>query len=167
MSILQGLGTFEMLKTGGIIIILILCMCCSLGMAIYTNVNYVSTTNCNIVLNSDQSETLTYVVNNKTYIESIQPIEIQSAPSSAPSSVQTRPFYPVGGCKLYYNEKDPTKYEVNSSPGNFAIFFLGLSGIACCLITFMSIYLVFLRANPEAAGIAGGVGLIKDMKYVF
>ena len=139
-------------------------MCCSLGMAIYTNKTYLSTNNCNITLNTDNSEIVTYYVNNQKYVQTIQ--SVSSPPSSGSSNNILSAKYSVGNCTIYYNSNDPNDYSINSKPPSVFYIFLGLSCCTCCLILLVSLYFAFLNTHREVAGIQGGVTALQDIASI-
>lgn len=150
-NVMNALGSYETWKTLGSSIILLLCMCCAIGITIYNwNQNYQSTKDCDIALNSDLlNETLTYTVNNKKYTYPISPTT-----TTTNNRTTTQPTYKAGPCTLYYKGADPTSYSVNYNPTTISAI---ISGILCCLAVFTFIWFLFLRANPEVAGVVGSI----------
>ena len=167
-NILSGLAYFELFKIGGTILILVLLLCCSLGMTFYTNKTYLTTTG-NIVVNTDQSEIVTYYINNQQYTHTIAAVSSTSVVSSslgssnASSNIILSPKYPEGDCTIYYNSNDPNDYSINSKPVSFFYVFMGLSGYTCCLILLTSLYFYFLNTHREVAGIQGGISATQDI----
>jgi hypothetical protein len=150
MAIMQGLATYEIYKTGFTIFIMILCFCCAIGVTIYNfNQNYLSTSKCNIVLGSGQSEILTYDVNDKTYVQTIPP-----SVTTNKNVTTVTPAYKTGACTLYYKSADPNAYSVNYNPTTVSGI---VAAILCCLAILTAGWFLVLRANPELAGVMGGI----------
>jgi hypothetical protein len=161
---MSGLASYEILKTGfGSILI-----CCFLSCSIYylittLNAKYVSTQDCNIVSNNDGTYTqvLTYIVNGKTYTKNIPPVLIKN-------DITKRTNYnfanPSGKCIAYYSSANPDDVKVNFNPTTIAGLMTG--GLACCII-FVCIYLSFLRANPDFAGVMGGISASQNVIGAF
>jgi len=150
-NVTGALSAYETYKTGFSIIILVLCLCCAIGAAIYNyQQHYVSTKNCNIQLNnSDQSVTLSYVVNDKTYTYNLPPVV-----TTTNNVNQIRPVHNPGSCTVYYKSSDPGSYNLDVNP---TFIFEVISGILCCFVIFTIIWFMFLRANPGVAAVAGGL----------
>jgi len=161
---MSGLATYEMFKTGLCSILI----CCCLGIAIYftiTNINknYVPTNDCSIKSNNDGSFTqiLTYTVNNKIYNKEILP----TSTTNKQTNITTYSFaHPEGSCTVYYPSANPDEYSLTYNP---TIITGIISGGLCCCIIFVCIYLAFLRANPDAAGVMGGISASRSIIGAF
>jgi hypothetical protein len=164
MAIMKGLATFELLKVGGFIFVLVLLLCCCVGLSITSYKTYSSTDNCNITVNSDQSEIVTYYVNNQKYTQTIK--AKSSPPSSGSSNNVLSPQYPLGSCTIYYNDKNPNEYSIGAQPSNAAYFFLAISGCICCLLVVSILYFAFLNTHKEVAGVIGGITGVQDIARI-
>ena len=161
---MSGLATYEIFKSG----VFALLICCCLGCAIYltiTNINknYVPITNCNVVSNNDDSYTqvLTYIVNGKVYNKNIPP----KSTTNSQTKVTTYNFaYPTGLCTVYVASANPDDYSFNYNPTIISEIVSG--SLACCAL-FMCIYLAFLSANPDAAGVMGGIDASRSILGAF
>jgi len=151
---LEAFGSYELLKTGFYIIM----MCsffCAASLVVTTTIltNYESVPG-NITLNADKlTETLIYTVNGKQYTKTINPIATTNN-----NITTTIPALNIGSCTVYYVSGDPDNYSINFNPKNIKVLF---TSTICCLITCALIcsisWFTFLRSNPGAAGVIGGI----------
>lgn len=156
MSVMSGLASYEIIKTGVILFILVVCFCIFLYLTIRDlNKNYISTSMCNIKSNTDNTQILTYTVDNQTYTKNIPP-------STTTQNNQTtiKPTYPEGSCTLYYASKDPNDYNVNSDPTTVMTI---ISVVILIIVIIIFIWLLFLRSNREVAGVVGGIDVVSSV----
>jgi len=121
------------------------------------NRKYLSTTTCNIVSNKDSSftQTVTYKVDNTEYTQNIPANIIKNKNDTTLSYA-----HPEGNCKLYYSNKDPNIYSVNSDPVQVSI----ISTIAVLVIgIIVVIYFIFIRSHRKFAGIMGGIDIASSI----
>ena len=148
---MDGLATFELIKTGFMIFIFFIITCLVLYFFISNyNQNYESTTG-TIVHNKDFSETLTYVVAGKTYTQIIPP-SITQATQNAP--VISSYAYPAGNNVVYYSRKNPNVFNVGTNPTTMTGIGLIISVI---LLVGSIVWFLFMRANRNVAGVVGGI----------
>jgi len=151
MAIMDGLATFELIKTGFMIFIFFIITCLVLYFFISDyNQNYESTTG-TIIQNRDLSETLTYVVAGKTYTQQIPPI-ITQATQNAPAILTYA--YPAGNNVVYYSRKNPNVFNVGSNPTTMTGIGLAVSVV---LLVGSILWFLFMRANRNVAGVVGGI----------
>lgn len=161
---MKGFAFFELFKVGGFIFILVILLCCCIGMSIYFNKTYLSTTDCNITVNTDQSEIVTYYVNDKKYTQTIN--AKSSPPSSGSSNNVLSPQFPLGSCTIYYNNANPNDYSIGTKPPNLSYVFLAISGCICCLLILSILYFTFLNTHREVAGVVGGITGMQDIARI-
>lgn len=148
---MDGLATFELIKTGFMIFIFFIITCLVLYFFISDyNQNYESTTG-TIIQNRDLSETLTYVVAGKTYTQQIPPI-ITQATQNAPAILTYA--YPAGNNVVYYSRKNPNVFNVGSNPTTMTGIGLAVSVV---LLVGSILWFLFMRANRNVAGVVGGI----------
>lgn len=148
---MDGLATFELIKTGFMIFIFFIITCLVLYFFIIDyNQNYESTTG-TIVQNRDLSETLTYTVSGKTYTQQIPPI-ITQANQNAPAI--TSHAYPAGPNLVYYSRKNPNIFNVGTNPTTMTGIGLAVSVV---LLVGSIIWFLFMRSNRNVAGVVGGI----------
>jgi ATP-dependent Zn protease len=149
MAIMDGLATYEIIKTGFTIFIMCLFLCCAVGLTINNlSKNYISTKNCNITSNVDKSQILTYTVD-KQYTQQINPTITTN------NNVSTKNYaYQNGPCTLYYPSANPSVYSVNSNPTTVSEI---IAGILCCLTILTFLWFLFLRSHRGVAGVVGGI----------
>lgn len=156
MAVMHGLATYEIFKTGGILFIVFIIFSVSIYFVVSNvNKNYISTTICNIKTNQDLSQTVTYVVNNKSFTKNVQPSE------STVNNVKTlKPTYTEGNCTLYYSTNNPDDYSINFNPTVGSGIF---SGIMFVVLIVVFIWFLFLRANREVASVYGGISVANNV----
>jgi len=164
MAIMNGLAMYEIIKTGFFFLLLLICFSGSIGITTYNvNLNYTSTTG-KITLNADGLyQTLTYIVDNKEYYQTIKPITTTQKNASQQNITTSVPAFPVGPCKLYYSKSDPNKYSINYNPT--IISGIGAS-VLCCLSLFTLLWLLFLRQNKDVAGVVGGISAASNIANI-
>lgn len=151
MSLMQGLASYEIYKTGFIIIIMLCSLCCAVSMTINNFLkNYQKTDKCNIKLNSDKTEILTYTVS-KEHIKNIPSV---TTTDNKTHVTTTLPKFNEGPCTVYYPKNNHEEYNVNNNP---TIITGIISGIICCLAFLTFLWFLFLRSNREVAGVVGGI----------
>jgi len=151
MAIMDGLATFELIKTGFIIFVLFIITCLVLYFFISDyNQDYVST-NGTIIQNKDFSETLTYTVAGKTYTQIIPPSMTQ-ANQNTPARISYA--YPAGNNVVYYSRKNPNIFNVGNNPTTMTG--IGLAIVVLFLVGSI-IWFLIMRANRNVAGVVGGI----------
>ena len=162
MSVMEGLASYQIFKTGFYLFFIILFLCCAIGLAIYSlNLNYVPTSFCNVTTNTDKSQTLTYVINNKQYVRPISAVITRNNNVDTKSS-----YYPDGKCILYYPKENPDSinYSVNSNPATMSQV---VAGILCFITLLMVLWFSFLRTNRGVAGVVGGLDVAHTVAGFF
>ena len=156
MAVMQGLASYEILKTGGILFLVFIIFCGSIYFVVSNfNKNYISTTICNIKTNQNLSQTVTYTVNNKSYTKNIQPSE------STVNNVKTlKPAHTEGNCTLYYSTNNPDDYSINFNPTVGSGIF---SGVMFIVLIVVFIWFSFLRTHREVAGVYGGISVANNV----
>lgn len=148
---MDGLATFELIKTGFMIFIFFIITCLVLYFFISDyNQHYESTTG-TIIQNRDLSETLTYTVAGKNYIQQIPPI-ITQATQNAPA--RSTYAYPAGTNLVYYSRTNPNIFNVGTNPTTMTG--IGLAVVVVLLVGSI-IWFLFMRANRNVAGVVGGI----------
>jgi len=152
-AIMNGLASYQIIKTGFGIFFIILLLCGALYMVYYTNKkNYQSTDKCNISSNKDDNQftqSLTYIINSETYNKQI-PAQVITQ-----NKVSTKQYaYPEGLCKLYYAKANPNDYSVNANPSTISRI---IAGILFFLAILSIVWLMFLRSHRDVAGVVGGI----------
>jgi hypothetical protein len=147
-TVKDGLATYEIIKTGFFVLIIVYCMYSALGLTIYNfTLNYVSTPG-TIKLNLDNvSQTLTYVVNNKLYTHTIAPIYNDKTHTSSPA-------HRIGTHTIYYTSANPLSYSIGTNP---TIVTSICSCVLCIFAGFALAWFLFLRSNKEVASVVGGI----------
>lgn len=152
MSIINGLASYEIFKSSLTVVILaMLLMCASYFVYSSYDKNYV-TTKCNITTNNNQTQTLTYSVNDKNYTQTI-PFVVNKNNNKTPS-------FSNGICTVYYAEKNPNDYSVNYNP---LYITGGISSLLCILLIGSIAWVFFLNSNRDIAGVMGGLNVTKNM----
>jgi len=152
MAVMDGLGTFQVYKTGFSLFLMILFLCGAIALVVYTvNKNYISTTICNVTTNTDQSQLVTYTVNNKQYTKNVPPNV-----STNNGVTTTNPAHSNGQCTFYYPSAEPdgTSYGVNSNPTTISFI---IAGVLFVITIITYIWFMFLRSNKNVAGVVGGL----------
>jgi len=158
MAVMQGLASYQIFKTGGILFLVLILFCVSIYFTI-SNINkhYTETTICNIKTNSDKSQIVTYTVNSKTYLKNIPPSE------KTINNVKTiEPTYTEGNCKLYYASNNPDDYSINFNPTIASEIF---AGIMFVILIVVFIWFSFLRSHREFAGVVGGIDIADNLMH--
>lgn len=156
-NVMNGLATYEIFKTAGTLIVLILVLFSCTGWTIYNiNLNYLSTSG-DIKLGPDNlTETLIYNIDGIEYRHIIQPVK-----TTTNNVTSINPAYTPGPCKVYYPQSNPNQFTISVlSPTTFSK--IGVS-IVCCLVFFTFIWLMFLRKNKNVAGVIGGVNVAQSV----
>ena len=156
MAISEGLATYEILKTGFFVFVIIIILCIGISLTFYNmNLNYISTEG-TITLNTDQlTETLIYFVNDKQYTQKILPIT-----NNNNKIITTQPAYPIGSCIVYYSKTNPNVYNINSNP---TIISGIISSVLCVIATIALLWLLFLRNNRDVATVMGGINIVNSL----
>lgn len=158
---MDGLATFELIKTGFMIFIFFIITCLVLYFFIIDyNQNYESTTG-TIIQNRDLSVTLTYTVAGKTYTQQIPPI-ITQANQNAPA--RSSYAYPAGPNLVYYSRKNPNIFNVGTNPTTMTG--IGLA-VAIFLLVGSILWFLFMRANRNVAGVVGGIDVAHGLIGAF
>jgi hypothetical protein len=151
MAIMDGLATFELIKTGFMIFVFFMITCLVLYFFITDyNQHYENTTG-TIIQNRDLSEILTYTVGGKTYTQQI-PAIITQATQNAPARASYA--YPAGTNLVYYSRTNPNVFNVGNNPTT--ITGIGLV-ITIILLVGSIIWFSFMRVNRNVAGVVGGI----------
>jgi hypothetical protein len=158
---MSGLAGYEIFKTGAFLVLMSCFLFCAIGLVI-TNINkhYISTTICNIVSNpitptSNHEQTLIYTVNGIQYVKTISGI------TTINNKVSTTNYaYQEGPCTLYYASDNPNDYSITYNPTTISE--IG-AGILLVLIILIYLWLSFLRANQDVAGVFGGISAAKTV----
>ena len=149
---MDGLATYEIIKTGFTLFIIVLLLVGAIALTIYNwNKNYISTTNCNIVSSNDgsYSQTVTYSVNNKQYVKTVP------AMVTIVDNVQKYNFaFNPGSCTLYYASADPNTFSINLNPTFISQIASGVLFVVAIIGFF---WFTFLRSNKNVAGVMGGI----------
>ena len=158
---MDGLATFEIIKTGFMIFVLFIITCFVLYFFITDyNQHYESTTG-TIIQNKDFSQTLTYTVEGKTYTQLIPPSITQATQNAPPISSYT---YPAGKNVVYYSRKNPDIFNVGTNPTT--IMGIGLA-ISVLLLVGSIIWFLFMRENRNVAGVVGGIDVAHGLIGAF
>lgn len=158
---MDGLATFQLIKTGFMVFIFFIITCLVLYFFISDyNQNYESTTG-TIIQNRDLSETLTYTVAGKTYTQQIPPI-ITQATQNAPA--RTSYAYPAGNNVVYYSRKNPNIFNIGTNPTTMTG--IGLT-VAVILLVGSILWFLFMRANRNVAGVVGGIDVAHGLIGAF
>lgn len=149
---MDGLATYEIMKTGFALFVIVLLLAGAIGLTIYNiNKHYISTTECNVVSSTDGTftQTVTYTVNNIKYVKNI-PANIIDI-----NNQRTMNFaHPPGTCTLYYASADPNTYSLNSNPTLISTI---ASGVLFVIAILGFLWFTFLRSNKNVAGVMGGI----------
>ena len=154
MNIMKGLATYETIKTGFVLFLIVLLLIIAICLTIFNMLqNYLSTTICEIksIPESNYEQKLTYSVNGQKYDDIINGVT-----TTVNHVTKTRYAYPEGKCKIYYQKANPKKYNINVNPTTISSIF---SGILFVIAFFMTLYFYFLRTNSEFASVMGGVSV--------
>lgn len=162
MDVMDGLGTYALLKTGLTIFVLIILFLISIYL-IYHNLqqNYQSSTICSIKSSTDQSftQTVTYTADNIVYTNVVAPIVNVS------NNVSTKTYaYPEGLCTVYYPKNNPESYSLNANPTTVSQI---IAGILFIIVILSSLWFMFLRSNKNVAGVVGGIDAAQSILDVF
>jgi len=160
MSVMDGLASYEILKTGFSIIIMCSILSCAIALLVHMfNLHYVKTPGYITVDPKDPkfNATLTYTINDTNYTRIIEATRDKNG-------TNPRPAYNSGPCTVYYPSSSPYDYSINYNPMWFAELF---TCIACCLVVCSIISLIFYINNRELAGVAGGVGIAQGLIGAF
>ncbi len=159
---MDGLATYELIKTGASIFILVILLLISIWLIYYNmKLNYQSSTICNVTSNTDGSftQTLTYTVDNKVYNKIAPPIE------SVTNNVTKKDYaYPVGLCTVYYPKENPDAYMININPTTASQI---IAGILLVIVILTSLWFMFLRSNRNVAGVIGGIDASRSILGIF
>jgi ATP-dependent Zn protease len=162
MDVMDGLATYELIKTGFAIFILVILLFISINLIFYNiNQNYQSSTICKVASITDGSfmQTLTYTVNNKVYNKIVQPALIVN------NNVTTKNYqYPEGLCTIYYPQNNPDSYSLNINPTTVSQI---IAGILLVIVIFASLWFMFLRSNRNVAGVVGGIDASRSILSIF
>jgi hypothetical protein len=162
MAIMKGLASYELFKMGFMLYMFF----CFLGCSIYFLIKSISKNyqkiGGNITNNSDNTQTLTYTVNNKNYVKII-PFTMGTTDKNGVYT-PPRPAYSPGNCTVYYAEKDPDDYQVNINPVFISKI---ITGILCVLSCLMLGSFIFFSKNREAAGVVGGIDAASTVVSMF
>jgi len=162
MDVMDGLATYELIKTGFAIFILVILLFISINLIFYNiNQNYQSSTICKVASITDGSfmQTLTYTVNNKVYNKIVQPALIVN------NNVTTKNYqYPEGLCTIYYPQNNPDSYSLNVNPTTISQI---IAGILLVIVIFASLWFMFLRSNRNVAGVVGGIDASRSILSIF
>lgn len=157
---MDGLASYEVFKTGAILVVLFICFCISIGLAIYNyNKHYTSSSNCNIVNSNDGffTQKATYVVNGQNYIKTIQP----NVSRNSNSNIDTKNYANADGpCTAYYPDGFPNEVSINSNP--FIVSEI-IAGILFIIVFFGIIWFSFLRTHRNVAGVVGGIDVAQTV----
>jgi hypothetical protein len=162
MSLMDGLATYQIIKTGFFLFLIVLFLCIAIGLVFYNlSKNYLSTTICDIksIPNSNYQQTVSYLVNGKAYKQTIP------GTTTTTNNVTTTTYaYPEGKCTMYYASANPNDYSLNFSPTTASGIFAGVLFVIALLMT---LYFIFLRSNKEFAGVMGGIDAAQTAFSVF
>jgi len=158
MAVMEGLATYQLIKTGFSLLMLICVFLSSIGFLFYNiNKNFVSTTECTISNNpnSNFEQTVVYYVNNVKYTKNIPPTSVTN------NNVTTlRYSFPEGNCTLYYASANPNDYSINGNPTTFS----GIIAAVLCVVSFLGMgWFYFLQTNKEFAGVMGGIEVSQNI----
>jgi hypothetical protein len=162
MSVMDGLASYQIFKTGISLFFMVLFLCCSIGLVIYTiNQNYVSTTICNVTTNPDKSQILNYTINKKEYVRNIPVVTTNNN-----NVITTHAAYTDGKCTLYYPKATPDSisYGVNTNPTTISLI---VAGVLCFITILMFLWFNFLKDNRGVAGVVGGIDAAQTVASMF
>ena len=162
MSVMDGLATYEIIKTGFGLFLIVLFLCIAIALIFYNmNKNYLSTTICNIksIPNSNFQQTLVYSVNGQKY-----DYIISGVTTTVNNVTKTRYAYPEGNCSIYYPSANPSDYNVNINPTIVSEIAAGVLFVIAILAT---LWFLFLRSNKEFAGVMGGIDVARNTISMF
>ena len=151
-GIMDGLATYQIIKSGFGLAFIVLLLCFAIGFAINNNKKkYLSTTICNIepIPNSNYEQKLTYSVNGQKYEYNIPGVTTRYK-----NVTTTNYAHRAGNCTLYYPKANPSEYSLNYNPTTVSSIFV----VVLFIIAILSgMWFLFLRSNREFAGVMGGV----------
>ena len=148
---MNGLATYEIIKMGFCLFIII----CLLSSAIYWLINSFSKNYQKVqgnIVTVNNNQVLTYTVD-KQYTQTIP-----FTTTTTNNVTTSKPTFPDGACTVYYAQKNPTDYSVNSNP-----LFISeiLTAVFCFIGIFMIFFLYYLSTHREVAGILAGVDIAR------
>lgn len=150
---MKGLATYQLIKLSGILYISV-CFLCSGMYFLISNIskNYQKTQG-NIITNKNNTQTLTYTVNNILYTQNI-PFTLQTVDTKTNITTPPHAQFIDGQCTVYYAQNNPNDYNVNTNP-----LFMSqiLTGVLCCFSCFSCLSFIFFYKNREVAGVVGGI----------
>lgn len=162
MAVMDGLASYQIFKTGFSLFLMVLFLCCAIGLVIYTiNQNYVPTTICNVTTNTDKSQVLKYTIDKKEYVRNIPAITTNNN-----NVVTTHSPHTNGKCTLYYPKETPDSmsYGVNTNPTTMSLI---LAGVLCVVTLGMFFWFNFLKSNRGVAGVVGGLDAANTVANMF
>ncbi len=151
-GIMDGLATYEIIKTGFGLFMIVLLLCFAIYFIIYNlKQKYLSTTICEIksIPDSNFQQSLTYTVDGQKYNYTISGVT-----TTVNNVTKTNYAHREGKCKIYYPKSRPSEYNINVNPTNVSLIF---AGVLFVIAIFMTLYFLFLRSNREFAGVMGGL----------
>lgn len=157
---MEGLATYQILKTGFMLLIIIIFFGLAVWLVFHNiSLNYLSTPICNIT-NVDENakkQKLVYNVNSKEYVKDIEP----RSNLDTKTNVTTYSYaYPTGQCTLYYPSANPDSFSVNSNPTTVSFI---MAGILLIITILGVIWFLFLRSNKDFAGVIGGIDVADSL----
>jgi ATP-dependent Zn protease len=162
MEVMDGLATYQLIKTGITVFVFIILLLVSFYLIYYnTQQNYQSSTICKITSSTDGSftQTVTYTVNNKVYTKSVPAVV------NTDKGVSTKNFqYTAGLCTVYYPKNNPDAYSLNIDPTTVSQI---IAGILFVIVILMSFWFMFLRSNRKVAGVVGGIDAARNILGIF
>ena len=150
---MNGLATYEIMKTGFQLLIIF----CLLSSAIYCLINSFFKNYQQIqgnIVTTTNNQVLTYTVD-KQYTQMIP-----FTTTTTNNITTSKPTFPDGTCTVYYAKTNPTDYSVNSNPLFISEIF---TAVLCFIAIIMSLFLLFLSKNKDAAGVLGGVNIASSL----
>jgi len=156
MSIMSGLATYKIIKTGFGLGLIVFLLCIAIYFIFYNiNKNYLSTTVCNIksIPDSNFQQILIYSVDGKKYDYTIPGVTTTNK-----NITTTKYAYPEGNCIIYYPKSKPSEYSLNYNPTTVSVISAGVLFVIAILTT---LWFLFLRSNKEIAGYMGGFDIIQ------
>jgi len=144
---MQGLATYELIKLGGILYISICFLCSAIYFLVSSISKHYQKTQGNITTNNNNTQTLTYTVNNTNYTKNI-PFRTVKA--------NTLPVFTAGSCTVYYAQNNPDDYNVNTNPVFMSEV---LTGVLCCFSCVACLSFMFLNKHRDVAGVVGGIDI--------
>ena len=149
----KGLETYQLIQTGFIVFIIVLCLIGSIFLLIYNMRLKYTTTSGQIILNPDLiNQTLIYTVNKVEYRKTLQSVLDKN---NRRIFTQT-----VGSCTVYYPSEKPNEFSINVNPTFTSKV---IAGILFIISILASLWFYFLYTHPEYTAVLGGINAARSI----